>query len=134
MNVEMTGDFVIAPGGSLGPQIRTVLAAIPSQQGVDPSVAIGSQPSGQYNTNFPSVTGARGSIVFHLASKPSAIIYPFNAQSYSTTPNPASQFTFSLGEQIENSTQHRVTSYVRFLQYDIDQSYNYVIQSPQLIR
>ena len=134
VNIEMTGDFLIAPGGTLGPQIRTVLSAIPSQQGVDPSIAVGSQPTGQYNTNFPSITGARGSIVFTLASKPTAIIYPFASQTYTTDPNPASQFSFSLGEQILNSTQHRVTTYVRFLQYDIDQSYNYVIQSPQLTR
>jgi len=134
VETEMVADFLIAPGGTLGPQIRAVLEASSSKQGAVPGTAIGSLPAAEYNTNVPSLTGARGSIVYKLVDKPTAIIYPYGSQSYTSTPNPASQFTFSIGNQKTGADQHRVTTYVRFLQYDIDQSYNYVIQSPQLTR
>ena len=131
ITTEMVGDSLIAPGGTLGPQIRTVLEAASSKQGAVPSTAIGSLAADEYNTVVPSLTGARGAIVYSLVQKPTAIIYPFGSQSYTTTPNPASQFTFTISNNKTQADQHRVTSYVRFLQYDIDQSYNYVIQSPQ---
>ena len=131
---EMVGDFLIAPGGTLGPQIRALIEATPSKQGSSPSTAVGSIPADEYNSNIPSLTGDRGSIVYQMLNKPTGIIYPFASTSYTSTPNPASQWTFTIGDQKQNGDQHRVTTYVRFLQYDIDQSYNYVIQSPQLTR
>ena len=134
VNTEMVGDFLIAPGGTLGPQIRAQIEATPSKQVATPSTTLGNVRADEYNTNIPSLTGDRGSIVYKMVDKPTAIIYPFGSNSYTSTPNPASQWTFTIGEQELGGDAHRVTTYVRFLQYDIDQSYNYVIQSPQLTR
>lgn len=132
--IEMVGALRIYPGGILGPQINTYLTAKSSKQDGVGNRAIGDIPADQYNTNYPSF-GNHGAINFALETKPTAIIYPFGSQSYTTTPNPASSFQFGFGEQVTgNSTDYDVSCYLRFLQYDIDQSYNYVIQSPQLTR
>ena len=134
IGTEMIGNFRIFPGGVLGPQINTVLAAKPSAQSFTTTTPIGDTPANAYNTNYPSF-GAKGSITYVLENKPTSIIYPFQSNQYTTTPNPASLWEFQIGEQAEGLTQaYQVSSYVRFVQYDIDQSYNYVIQSPQLTR
>ena len=132
--VEMIGALRIYPGGILGPQINTYLIAKPSKQDNNGSTAVGSIQAGQYNTNYPSF-GNHAGLNFALEQKPTALIYPFASQTYTTTPNPASSFQFSFGEHlISDTTDYDVSVYLRFLQYDIDQSYNYVIQSPQLTR
>ena len=131
---EMVGAFRIYPGGILGPQINTYLRAEPSQQESNPNTAVGSIPAGTYNTNYPSF-GNHGAINYALEAKPTALIYPFGSQAYTTTPNPASSFQFQIGEQVQNYVRaYDVSVYLRFLQYDIDQSSNYVVQSPQLTR
>ena len=131
---EMTSQMRIYPGGTLGPQLTLDLVAEPSKQDSSGGTAVGSMTAGVWNTNYPSLSD-RGVITYTLRNKPTAIIYPFNAQSYTTTANPASLWEWAVGEQVLNdTTAYDVTAYFRFLQYDIDQSYNYVIQSPQLTR
>lgn len=131
---EMNSQLRIYPGGILGPQITLNLPAYTSKQDDQGNTAVGSIQAGPYNTNFPTLSG-RGSIVYSLEKKPTSIIYPFQANAYTSDPNPASLWEWGVGEQIKGvSTAYDVTSYFRFLQYDIDQSFNYVIQSPQLTR
>ena len=69
---------------------------------------------------------------FELARTFSGVIYPFNASTYTT--DPKSIFDVGLSDNTAAGANYTVRSYIRFLQYDIDQSYNYVIQSPQLTR
>ena len=134
IGTEMLGDLRIFPGGVLGPQINTQLTAAPSAQDENATTAIGSIQASRYNTNYPSYSG-QGSLVYTLKDKPTALIYPFGSQTYTSTPNPASIWQWQLGEQfINDSADYKVSAYFRFLQYDIDQSYNYVVQSPQLTR
>ena len=131
---EAVAQLRIYPGGVLGPQINTYLTSAPSRMDDSGTTAIGSIDVSKYNTIYPSIDGEDGVMVYSLASKPNAIIYPFGAGSYTTASNPASLFNFGVAEQTLNGADYKITLYLRFLQYDIDQSYNYVIQSPQLTR
>ena len=135
IEAEAVGSVTLYPGGVLGPQINTTLQSVPSRQSSTPSTAIGDTQARRFNTFFPDGNSTNNSTInYFLASKPSAIIYPFAFQTYTTSPDPASQFEFSLGEAQSDGNAYVATCYLRFLQYDIDQSYNYVIQSPQLTR
>tara|TARA_Y100000401_G_scaffold98429_1_gene86206 strand:- start:249 stop:905 length:657 start_codon:yes stop_codon:yes gene_type:complete len=132
--LEAVGQYQLYPGGILGPCINGTLESLPSRQNDARTTAIGSITASAYNTIYPSSRGLYGVMVYELVNKPSAIIYPFNAAAYTSASNPASVFNFSVSENYLNGQAYEVTSYIRFLQYDIDQSYNYVIQSPQLTR
>lgn len=128
------GQFRIFVGGSLGPQINLTLESTGDRSDDTVTTAIGSLLYDKYNAIYPSQSGENSAIVYSLKEKPSALIYPFASNAYTTTPNPASTWSLSISEQILGGSDYRVTSYVRFLQYDIDQTYNYIIQSPQLTR
>lgn len=130
---EAVSNLRIFPGGTLGPQINLQMESLASRMDSN-NAAIGSMFAGVYNTNYPFF-GDKGALTYTLRDKPSSLIYPFNSASYTTVSNPASVWEWSLGEQFSgNASAYDVNLYVRFLQYDIDQSYNYVIQSPQLTR
>jgi hypothetical protein len=134
LGVEAVGQYQLYPGGVLGPQINGVLETKPSRQDINRTTAIGSLPASNFNTIYPSSSGFDGAIVYELVNKPTALLYPFGSNAYTSVSNPASVFNFSISEQPVNLGGYEVSSYIRFLQYDIDQSYNYVIQSPQLTR
>ena len=134
LGLEAVGQYQLYPGGVLGPQINGILETKPSRQNSARTTAIGSLPASNFNTTYPSSSGLDGVMVFELVNKPTALIYPFGAAAYTTAANPASQFNFSVSEEPVNLGAYTVSSYIRFLQYDIDQSYNYVLQSPQLTR
>ena len=121
------------PGGSLGPQININVPSEPDRQDGSATTAIGSVQAFAYNQTYP-FSSEDAAIFYNLANKPTPILYPFGSNTYTTTPNPATQFNWQVGEQIANGPEYKVTAFIRFLQYDIDQSYNYVIQSPQLTR
>lgn len=129
---EGTGQVRLYPGGVLGPEINLTLNSYPSRQDDAGTTAIGNMSAREYNTMIPSLRGFKGTLNFELTKAFTGIIYPFQGQSYST--NPKSTFDIGLGEEYVNGPNYTVRSYIRFLQYDIDQSYNYVIQSPQLTR
>lgn len=132
MELEMVGPLQIRVGGSLGPQINTYLRAAPGMQDTSGNTAIGDITATNFNTTF---AGADNQIIYVLEQKPTALIYPFASQAYTTAPNPASQWRWQLAEHTQATTNdYDVSCYFRFLQYDIDQSFNYVIQSPQLTR
>ena len=134
INTEMVGHGRIFPGGVLGPQIGFSLVADPSMQDSSAGTPIGDIEANKYNTNFPTL-GGDGAILYTLKTKPTAIIYPFGSNAYTTASNPASICEWGIGENAAGNTDaHDITAYFRFLQYDIDQSYNYVVQSPQLTR
>ena len=131
---EAVVQYQLFPGGILGPQINGVLESAPSRMDSVGTTAIGSIPAQTYNTIYPSISGADGAMVFELINKPTAVLYPFGSQTYTTEANPGTVFNFSLTEQATSQGARNMSFYIRFLQYDIDQSYNYVIQSPQLTR
>lgn len=129
---EAVGQFRIYPGGVLGPEINLTLMSYPSRQDSSGTTAIGSIQASKYNGIYPSLRGNKNTMNWELARDFKGVIYPFNGQSY--TNDAKSTFDVGLSEQYVNGPNYTVRSYIRFLQYDIDQSYNYVIQSPQLTR
>jgi hypothetical protein len=132
VSTEMTGQFRLFPGGVLGPEINLSLVANPSRMTDNAATAVGSIAANAFNTQYPSLRGLKGNINYALDKNFSGVIYPFNASSYTT--DPKSIFDVGIGEETSNGPDYTVRSFIRFLQYDIDQSYNYVIQSPQLVR
>lgn len=122
------------PGGILGPQINLTLTSDGDRQDAAGSTAIGSIQALRYNSIRPLDTSGDGAVVHTLRDKTTALLYPFGSNSYTSTPNPASRWEFVVTEQFQDGIAYEVSSYFRFLQYDIDQSYNYVVQSPQLTR
>jgi len=133
LNANANSTMLLLPGGLLGPQINLNVPSLPDRQDENAITAIGSLPARNYNVTFP-VGSSDSVLIYNLLDKPTTLLYPFGSQSYTSTPNPASQFNWQVGEQIVNGNAYDVSVYIRFLQYDIDQSYNYVIQSPQLTR
>ena len=134
VRAEAAAHYQLFPGGILGPQINGLLDSYPSRQQGGGTTPIGDLPADGYNTTYPSASGNDGVIIYELHNKPTAVLYPFNSSSYTSAANPASVFNFTVSEQVSAQPEYEVSLYIRFLQYDIDQSYNYVLQSPQLTR
>ena len=122
------------PGGVLGPQINVLLESHGSRQDTNASTAIGSINADVFNSIFPSIDGNDFHMQYGLVNKPTSLLYPFGSNAYTSAANPASVFNFAVGEASTQLANYTVSCYIRFLQYDIDQSYNYVVQSPQLTR
>ena len=124
----------ILPGGALGPQINLTLTSDGDRQSNIGTTPIGDIPADLFNTIRPVNSSADAAIIHTLRNKPTSIIYPFGSSTYTSTTNPASQWEWLISEEYQAGAAYDVSVYFRFLQYDIDQSYNYVIQSPQLTR
>ena len=135
INASATSLLTLYPGGILGPQINLMLESAPDRQNASASTAIGSIGANSFNTTRPINSSNDGVMVHKLIDKTTALLYPFGSIQYTTTPNPASSWNWHIGEEFQGSgVVYDVSCYFRFLQYDIDQSYNYPIQSPQLTR
>lgn len=132
IKAEAVGHMRLFPGGILGPMVNLQLKSIPSRQDATGTTQIGNVAADNYNGMYPSIYGARSVLNYELSRDYKGLIYPFGAKSYTT--DPKSTFDLALSEQYQNGTDYIVNFYIRFLQYDIDQTYNYVIQSPQLTR
>ena len=131
---EAVAQYQLFPGGILGPQINGFMESTATRQNTGGGTAIGNIPAREYNSMYPSISGLDAAMVYELRNKPTAILYPFGSNSYTSASNPATVFNFAISEGVANQPEYKVSCYIRFLQYDIDQSYNYVIQSPQLTR
>lgn len=128
-----TAAMTLYPGGILGPQINLTVPSDGDKQDGTGTTAIGSVTANKYNNIFP-FNSEDSALIYSLRHKPTAVLYPFGSQNYTSTPNPATAFNFQVAENVTGQGDYKVSAYIRFLQYDIDQSYNYVIQSPQLTR
>jgi hypothetical protein len=102
------------------------LVNYPSRGGTVGTTAIGSLTAENYNTLYPSGTDV-GSMAFSMPVTPTGLLWPFPAVGRISC---AAVF----GEQVENEPALAYRFYCRFLQYDITQGYNYVINSPRLTR
>ena len=113
--------------GSLaaGELLHTYLYAQPDRQDGFGNTQIGNINANDYNTTFLN----NYTMLFGLAEpKPSMVIYPYE------NVDTASQVLFTFGEEVQDRPELNYSLYFRFLQYDVSQSYNYVINSPQLTR
>lgn len=132
ISAEAVGTMRLYPSGVLGPAIHLNVVNAPGRQDGGGGTATGSTPNNDNNSVYPSIYGNKSIMNFTLQRDYKGVIYPFGGEKYSTTPK--STFDLGLSEQVAAGVGYKVHYYVRFLQYDIDQSYNYVIQSPQLTR
>jgi hypothetical protein len=97
-----------------------------SRQAEVATTAIGDIAAGQYNVLYP-ITGDNGIMIFNLDPKPSALLYPFPGVNDITV-------TSMFGEPAKQEIAMAYRFYARFLQYDITQGYNYVVNSPIMTR
>ena len=131
LKMEATANFQIqtTPGHNNNEIIETQLISSPSKQDNVRTTAIGSVPANTYNTFQPSDASGNGSMTFRLAEpKPTLLIFPFAKTSYPPT------ITVTFSEHVVNQLAYNYYFYLRLLQYDISQGYNYVIQTPTLTR
>ncbi len=90
------------------------------------TTAVGSITANHWNTQFP-VTGSNSVMIYNLDPKPTALLYPFPGVS-------SIDVTSIFSEDPEQEIAKAYRFYMRFLQYDIVQGYNYVVNSPFLTR
>jgi hypothetical protein len=102
------------------------LESLPGRMNNSGGGVIGDMSAVDYNNLYPSGTDV-GSMAFNMKYKPTGLLYPFpqvSLMSCSTV----------FGDFVNNEPQVGYRYYCRFLQYDITQGYNYIINSPALTR
>ncbi len=87
---------------------------------------IGSVDANSYNSLYP-VTGSNAVMAFTMVNKPTGMLYPFPGVDDITS---VSMFA----ERVANQPAMAYRFYARYLQYDITQGYNYVVNSPVMTR
>ena len=102
------------------------LVSYPDRQNAAGDTALGSITMQEYNVQYPCVT-ATGAMTFSMVKTPTALLYPFPGVS-----NISIATVFS--EEAEQEQGYSYRFYCRFLQYDIIQGYNYVVNSPIMTR
>jgi hypothetical protein len=122
--MEITTD--LGPGGSQKETQWYPYINYASRQDGDGTTPIGDIPARRYNSLYP-ITGQNGILVFNLDPKPSALLYPFPGVN-------TIDVTSMFGEQALQEAAVAYRFYTRFLQYDIVQGYNYVVNSPIMTR
>jgi hypothetical protein len=90
------------------------------------NTAVGSLAADAYNSFYP-ITGSNSIMVFNLDPKPNGLLYPF---SQLNTIDVVSMF----GEEKLQLPAYAYRFFCRFLQYDVVQGYNYVVNSPIMTR
>jgi len=102
------------------------LHAYPSRQDNSGNTAIGSISAHHYNTQIPAGTDT-GAMIFNMPVKPTALLYPFPGID-------SIDCAVVFGEQALQEPSLGYRFYCRFLEYDIVQGYNYVVNSPIMTR
>jgi hypothetical protein len=99
---------------------------IASRQDTAGTTAVGDIQASKWNSQN-KITGDNTVMIFNLETKPTALLYPFPGVN---TIDLVSMFS----EGAEQEILQAYRFYMRFLQYDITQGYNYVVNSPFLTR
>jgi hypothetical protein len=131
LSMEAVGEVEIqtTPGHPNNEIIVTQMVSNPSRMDDIGSTAIGSVPANEYNSLRFLDAAATASMNFRLAEpKPTMLIYPFADSAYPPT------ISVRFAEHVANQDNYFFYYYLRLLEYDISQSYNYVIHTPQLTR
>jgi len=131
LQMEAVGNFQIqtTPGHADNEIIETQMICDAGRQNSTGTTAIGSITALTYNSFRPADSANSAAMTFRLAlPKPSMLIFPFAQTGYPPS------ITVTFGEQALAASDYSYYFYLRLLQYDISQGYNYVIQTPQLTR
>ena len=130
LEVEATAlvEFKV-PSQSGSEYIYSNLVNQPARQNTNGFTDIGSIDAAEYNSQYPILdVGYPAAMVFIGENLPSYMLYPFQNAQDAVTVN----VIFS-----ESSTERAALTVrfaARFLQYDIDQAYDWRVQSPTLTR
>lgn len=122
---------IVVPQKGIDQYINFQLVSQPSRQDSIGTTAIGTIAAGEYNSQYPIIDiSAPGSMSFqpYPGSLPKYMLYPFDKQGDSVSVN----VIFSEANTNEAAITPRFAC--RFLQYDIDQVYDWRVQSPALTR
>ena len=122
--LEITTD--LGPGASQKESQWYPYVNNPARQDNAGNTHVGDIDAHDWNTMFP-ITGSNGIMVFNLQPKPTALLYPFPGVN-------TIDVTAMFGERPTQEVAAAYRFYMRFLQYDITQGYNYPVQSPALTR
>lgn len=131
LQMEAVANFQIqtTPGHADNEIIETQMISDGGRQDGVGNTPIGDLVAMTYNSFRPTDAASNASMTFRLAEpKPTMLIFPFAKTSYP----PSINVTFA--EQAAGASDYSYYFYLRLLQYDISQGYNYVIQTPQLTR
>lgn len=102
------------------------LENLPARQNSSGNTDIGTIDANDYNTLYPSGTNV-GTMAFNMKYKPTGLLFPF--------PQVSSMSCATIfADPKTDGAQLSYRYYCRFLQYDITQGYNYVVNSPLLSR
>ena len=88
--------------------------------------AIASITANTWNSLYP-ITGNNAIMVFNLGPKPTGVLYPYSQRN---TIDVVAMF----GEEATEEAALAYRFFCRFLQYDVVQGYNYVVNSPVMTR
>lgn len=116
----------LGPGGDQKERQYYQLVSHPSRQDHNITTGVGSIAANSYNTLYPGGTDV-GVMAFNMPVKPTGLLYPFPGVS-------SIEIATIFGEQGSNQGSMGYRFHARFLQYDVTQGYNYVVQSPLLVR
>jgi len=116
----------LGPGATQKERQYYQLVSHPSRTAEAATTAIGTLQSDFYNSQYPMVTDT-GGMTFNIIDKPTALLYPFPGVS-----NIEIATVFS--EESKQEIAYAYRFFARFLQYDVSQGYNYVVNSPFLTR
>ena len=116
----------LGPGASQKERQYYQLVSHSGRQDNSGTTAIGSIAASNYNTLIPAGTGS-GVMAYNLVDRPTGLLYPFPGVSQI-------ECAALFGDQVDNEPSLAYRFYARFLQYDITQGYNYVVNSPVMTR
>lgn len=102
----------------------------PASYGVD--TADGSRPGNDMRNSQMIVKDAGDTLLtkksYNIKQKPTFLIYPWkNTSETSST-------TISFFDNVDNAPAYTLQFQARFLQFDVNQGYDYILQSPVLVR
>lgn len=128
--MEATGAMEVT--SSLGPGASDIASQWypyvnhPSRQSSAGDTAIGSITAASWNSLYP-ITGSNGIMIFNLDPKPNGLLYPYSQRN-------TIDVTAMFGEENTDEPAAAYRFFCRFLQYDVVQGYNYVVNSPIMTR
>jgi len=123
--VAMMEFRIPVPGGY--EYIYSNLVNEPARQENSNTIAIGTMPAREFNTQWPLPVD-QGVMTFESKDIPNYMLYPFDNSTNTVDVN----VIFS--EAVVNQPAYTVRFAARFLQYDITQAYDWRVQSPTLTR
>ena len=128
--VQVLPDDAATGPGSFWTYLQAPVFNPPAAYGISPGSSLGTNTE-LYNSNMvvkDSPDDYLTKKIYNLNAKPTFLIYPWkNVQETSSV-------TSSFFDNLDNTDEYTIQYQARFLQFDVQQGYDYVLQSPVLTR